>query len=49
MKLLKMFKNLIVTDNDSELTEMRSIVIMQRKAHRFSRMPHISRCSRCGA
>lgn len=36
MKLLKMFKNLIVKVPDSEITEMRSIVIMQRKAHRFS-------------
>jgi hypothetical protein len=36
MKLLKMLKNLIATAPDAETTEPRSIVIMQRKAHRFS-------------
>jgi hypothetical protein len=36
MNLLKIFKNLVAKAPHSETTEMRSIVIMQRKAHRFS-------------
>lgn len=33
---MKMFKSLVGKASNSEITEMRSIVIMQRKAHRFS-------------
>jgi len=36
MKLVEMFKNLIGKAPHSEATEPRSIVIMQREAHRFS-------------
>jgi hypothetical protein len=36
MKLLKMLKSLVGKTPDSEAAEMRSIVIMQRRAHRFS-------------
>ena len=36
MNLVKMFKRLVGRASDSETTEMRSIVIMQRIAHRFS-------------
>jgi len=36
MKFLKMLKSLVGKTPRSETTEMRSIVIMQRKAHRFS-------------
>lgn len=36
MKLMKFFKSLVGKASDSEKTEMRSIVIMQRKPHRFS-------------
>ncbi len=36
MKLLKMLKSLVGKEPHSETTEMRCIVIMQRKAHRFS-------------
>ena len=36
MKLVKMFKSLVRKAPHSETREMRSIVIMQRKAHRFS-------------
>jgi hypothetical protein len=37
MKLLRMFKNLITKIPGSETKEMRSMVIMQRKAHRLSK------------
>ena len=36
MKLLKMFKSFIAKAPHSETTEVRSIAIMQREAHRFS-------------
>ncbi len=36
MNLVKLFKRLVGKAPDSETTEMRSIVIMQRKAHRFN-------------
>lgn len=36
MNLVKMFKSLAAKTRHSDTTEMRSIVIMQRKAHRFS-------------
>lgn len=36
MKLLKMFKSLIAKATHSKTAEMRCIVIMQRKMHRFS-------------
>ena len=36
MKLVSMFRSLIGKASRSETTEMRSIVILQRKAHRFS-------------
>ncbi len=36
MKLVKMLKTLVGKATHSETREMRSIVIMQRKAHRFS-------------
>jgi hypothetical protein len=36
MKLVKMFKSIFAKGASSETDEMRSIVIMQRKAHRFS-------------
>lgn len=36
MKLEKMFKNFVKREQQSETEEIRSIVIMQRKAHRFS-------------
>lgn len=37
MKLVKMFKNLIAMAPHSETTEMRSIIIMQLEAYRFSK------------
>ena len=36
MKLAKIFKSLVAKASHSETAEMRSIVIMQRKAHWFS-------------
>jgi hypothetical protein len=36
MNLVRIFKRLVGKAPDSETTEMRSIVIMQRKAHRFN-------------